>query len=270
MIAVKRVKLPNGQRIYTPDRITSSAVYDEIYKKNEYIRKGIQIHDGNTIFDVGANIGLFTRYITEHAKNLQIFAFEPVPVTFNALKLNTEGLPANVTVYNIGLGERQETINIEYYPRVSCDSAIIPFDFELKIEQYAKYFKNKSVTKIFPQRFNKALARSFLKWAYKAVKIPVQIRRLSDYIIENRIDRIDLLKLDAENYEKQIIAGIDANHWDKIRQIAMEVHTHIKGGENLLDEMMKFLQEKGFHVEARLDSAYAQFGAIMVYGIKNS
>jgi FkbM family methyltransferase len=265
---LKRVKLPNGDRIYTPDRITSSSVYDEIYKKNEYIQRGIVLHDGDVIFDVGANIGLFSRYVAGQVKGLRIFAFEPVPITFEALELNLKGIPATVKAYNIGLGERSETVEIDYFPRVSCDSSIVPFEWNVKIEQYTKWFKKKPVTKYFPVRFNRALATTWLKWAYKSVKTPVQLRPLSDIIQENDIDRIGLLKLDAENYEKQVLAGIQEYDWDKILQIAMEVHTHIKGGEKLLDDLSAMLKEKGFTIETRLDSAYGEFGAFMVYAVK--
>jgi len=265
---VKKVKLPNGDKIFTPDRITSTSVYDEIYKKNEYIQRGIVLHNGDVVFDVGANIGLFSRYIAEHARDLRIFAFEPVPIIYKALELNVKSIPASITTYNVGLGERPETVDIDYFSRVSCDSSIVPFDWDLKVDQYTRWFKKKPVTKYLPERFNKAIARSWLKWAYKSVKIPVQIQPLSDYIQENRLDRVDLLKLDAENYEKQVLAGITEQDWEKIHQIAMEVHTHIKGGENLLDELKTMLENRGFTVQVRLDSAYGEFGAYMAYAVK--
>ncbi|HME54839.1 MAG TPA: FkbM family methyltransferase [Candidatus Lokiarchaeia archaeon] len=265
---MKKVRLPNGDNIYTPDRITSSSVYDEIYRKNEYIQRGIVLHDGDVVFDVGANIGLFSRYISEQAKGLRILAFEPVPIIYKALELNVKNIPANITTYNVGLGERSETVDIDYFPRVSCDSSIVPFDWDLKVDQYTRWFRKKPVTKYLPERFNKAIAKRLLKWAYKGVKTPVQIRPLSNYLQENHLDHLDLLKLDAENYEKQVLAGLLSDDWDKIRQISMEVHTHIKGGENLLDELTAMLRDKDFTVEVRLDSAYGEFGAFMAYAVK--
>ena len=52
--------------------------------------------------------------------------------------------------------------------------------------------------------------------------MPVEI--LSDIIRENQIHRIDLLKIDAEKAEMDIIKGIEAHDWPKIKQIVLEIH----------------------------------------------
>ena len=58
---------------------------------------------------------------------------------------------------------------------------------------------------------------------------PARPNRLSDVIREQRIERIDLLKIDAENAETGVLAGIDDEHWRLIRQISMEAYEHIPG-----------------------------------------
>jgi len=117
--------LSNGENLFYIDKLTALDAYDEIYNDNDYLKHGIEVNDGDVIFDVGANIGLFSRYITEQAQDLKIFTFEPVPAIFNVLEANLAEIKTNIKNYNIGLGEKAESIEINYYPKVCADSAII-------------------------------------------------------------------------------------------------------------------------------------------------
>ena len=110
--------------------------------------------------------------------------------------------------------------------------------------------------------------RVWLKKFYKSEMVDCELRSISDIILENNLERIDLLKVDAENYEREVLRGINGEDWDKIRQISMEVHTHIKGGENLLDEIVELLNEKAFQVDLDLDSRFGIMGVYMLYAKK--
>ena len=39
----------------------------------------------------------------------------------------------------------------------------------------------------------------------------IQIRKLDDFLIENKITDIDLLKIDTEGYEFEVIKGLQSN-----------------------------------------------------------
>jgi hypothetical protein len=54
--------LPNGQHINILDKLTAEYVYKEIFIEKEYLKNGIAIKNNKIIFDVGANIGLFTLF----------------------------------------------------------------------------------------------------------------------------------------------------------------------------------------------------------------
>ena len=65
----------------------------EIFQQNEYSVLTNRGHKGKrTIIDVGANVGLFSLYMKMNYPDSQIFCFEPVPSTFELLRLNTENL----------------------------------------------------------------------------------------------------------------------------------------------------------------------------------
>ncbi|TFG20706.1 MAG: hypothetical protein EU529_14565, partial [Promethearchaeota archaeon] len=135
-----------------------------------------------------------------------------------------------------------QTIDLTYYPKCSGDSAIIPFDWDLKVDLYLKNYeeticKNMPQARDIPEDKRKELVEAGLKAVYRRKIVQCQIRPLSQIIQENNIEQINLMKIDAENYEWQVLAGIKGDDWGKIKQIAMEVHTHIKGGANLMNEL---------------------------------
>lgn len=61
-----------------------------------------QPRPSHTVIDVGANIGLFSLYLTSVAPGIRVFAFEPHPETFDRLKRNLaeNGLEGSVTAAN--------------------------------------------------------------------------------------------------------------------------------------------------------------------------
>ncbi|MCP4760157.1 MAG: FkbM family methyltransferase, partial [archaeon] len=149
------ITLPNGENIQCLDELTAVYVYNEIYVENVYLSHGISIKEGDTILDIGANIGLFSKYIANQAPNLKIFTFEPVPVIFNVLERNLTNLPAKVKNYNIGLADETGEIDFFYYPKVCADSAAVQFDWEYKVNKYVENYKeaickNMPIARIVP------------------------------------------------------------------------------------------------------------------------
>jgi FkbM family methyltransferase len=268
---VKQLTLPNGEIISYIDKLTALDVYNEVYVESEYFRHGLQLNDNDIIFDIGANIGLFSRYIATKAMNLQIYTFEPVPIIFDVLQENLKNLPANIKNYNVGLAEKEESATIHYYPRVSADSAIIKFDWDLKVNNYHQYFKETVAkaypyAKVIPKFLRKSFIKVGLKRLYKSELIPCELRTVSDIIEENNVKTINLMKIDAENYETQVLKGINNSDWDKIQQISMEVHEHIAGGDNLLNILSDMLENKGYSVKRGLDNRYSlKIGVYMLY-----
>ncbi len=270
---MKQLTLPNGEKIYYIDKLTALYVYNEIYNDRVYLYGGIEVKDGDTIFDVGANIGMFSRFITSQAPNLKIFAFEPILPIFQVLEANVADMDAEIRDFNIGLGDKNEALEITYYPRVTGDSAIIPFEWDAKIDLYVEKYKetiakDMPIARIVPKFLRRRVVEAGFKRLYNGEKLPCQIRTVSQIISENNISRIDLMKIDAENYEKQVLMGIGDDDWDKIKQIAMEVHTHIKGGENLMNQLNKLLEEKGFNTYEGEESKETIMGVYMLYAKK--
>ncbi len=192
---------------------------------------------------------------------------------FEALQANVAPLGQRVHTYNIGLGEASHDVEFQFYPRASGDSTSTPFEFDAKVTRYIETYdksiaKGMPVARIVLKAWRPRVVRSFLKRIYTGQRITCHIRPLSDVIAEQHITHINLLKVDAENAERQVVAGMTEADWAKVKQVSMEVHTHIKGGENLLAEMQDLLRAMGFQVSLGETSRETIMGVFMVYGKK--
>ena len=63
------------------------------------------------VVDAGANIGIFSIFAASQRPDITVYAFEPTPETFEALKENTKYYP-NIKAFNCGLGEKEEMASV--------------------------------------------------------------------------------------------------------------------------------------------------------------
>ena len=124
---MKMLILPNGKPCYYLDKLTALESHHEIYEDNDYLQFDLQIPENAIVFDVGTNIGNFSRYIVEHYPSAHIYAFEPVTQIYEVYSANLRDYPDRIHSFNNGLGEKDCGIIIEYFPHLSAVSAIEPF-----------------------------------------------------------------------------------------------------------------------------------------------
>ncbi len=65
-----REELPNGLLIAYQSRGELAHFYEDIFEKHVYLRNGITLEQGDTVFDVGANIGLFTLFLCRSSADI--------------------------------------------------------------------------------------------------------------------------------------------------------------------------------------------------------
>lgn len=265
------MQLPNGSEIYYLDKVTALYIYNEIYEDDVYFQHGISLEDGDTVFDVGANIGVFSRYVAEKFSNAKIYTFEPVQQIFEVLEANLSDYKENIINYNMGLSDLSGSAEFYYYPNCSGDSTRTPFDWERKVQGYLDNYKDTicvshPIAKIVPPFLRRFIVERGLQQYYKSEKVECHLSTMSDVIKANSISRIDLLKVDAENAEREVLGGIDERDWDIIRQVTMEVHEHIRGGENLSREIVALLESKGFTCTIDKSDVRSNMGVFMLYG----
>lgn len=77
---------------------------------DEYFKHGIEIQPQDTIFDVGANIGVFSLLAAQRCSNqLQVYAFKPIPAIFKVLRQNVDRFQLNVKLFQCGLSQSTDT-----------------------------------------------------------------------------------------------------------------------------------------------------------------
>lgn len=132
------------------------------------------------VFDVGANKGDYSIAIKNEFPLAHIYAFEPHPKTFNELvsASNMYGFKA----YNYGLGDKAEQLLL--YDHKSD---------EMQGTQHASIYLE------VIEGFHKGNAQQFM----------VGINTLDKFIEYNKINKIDLLKVDTEGNELNVLKGAE-------------------------------------------------------------
>lgn len=146
------------------------------------------------IFDVGAHHGETIKIFQDKINCKKIYSFEASPINFKILEKNFPNKYLDkLEIYNYGVGDK--TTNTFINQTLESSSSTIN-DLNVK----SKYFFNK--LKIL----NIKNKESFSK------KIPINIITLDNFINKNKIQNIDLLKIDTEGYEYNVLKGLNINH----------------------------------------------------------
>ena len=240
-------RLPNGLMIAHDGEVQFNTmdIYREVFEKEIYLKHGVTLSDGDCIFDVGAHIGLFALFVNQKCKNARIYAFEPVPPTFEVLRANTSGSANDVKLFNLGLADRPGADLFYYYPRMTGVSGRItePEEHKLRRKPFLLQWL-RSVTGAQPTTMlSEQDINSILEEYFKSETFECRLSTLSDVIRENRVERIDLLKIDVEESEMDVLAGIRQEDWKRIEQVVVEVES-----KSTLDLVVALLTARDYDV----------------------
>ncbi|AXC11515.1 methyltransferase, FkbM family domain protein [Acidisarcina polymorpha] len=90
----------------------------------------------NTIFDIGANVGLYSIALGQRFPSSKVMAFEPVPDTYRELCRNlTLNSISNVTTFNVGLSDRCWDAPFFFDPTVSGAASGAPLGSEYPVTE---------------------------------------------------------------------------------------------------------------------------------------
>jgi FkbM family methyltransferase len=268
---MKRFSLPDGLKVWSaPDSLHEMKfIHQENFIQHGYEKHGVCVHNGDVVFDVGANIGLFALSLMGRFGNLRIYCFEPVPATHACLVRNLAESPHRakheVRAFDVGLGAADGEITIQYYPGAPANSTIYS---EGKRDEFGAIVENVS----FGDAWRFARWKAVVYWPLRkftrrlierafdgGVATSCRLRTLSGIIRESGVERIDLLKIDVEGAEMDVLEGIEDAHWPLIRQVSMEISPAQKPAVPALVDRLRargFRQsalESMFGSESRLD-----------------
>ena len=257
-----RYRLPNGVAVAQLNRNETDYIYQEIFERQAYLRHGITIHDGDCIFDVGANIGLFTVFANQMAKGLTVYCFEPNPALYDILKTNAKLYGSDVRLFKYGLSDQEKSASFTFFPGFSLLSGF-----------YADAQAEKQVVKAYLRNQQKAgapemgelveEADAILNDRFISESFDAELRALSSIIEQEQIDNIDLLKINVEKSELDVLLGISEGDWQKIRQIVLEVDI-----KDNLPTITSLLEQHGYEYVVEQDDLLEGTSLCYVYAIR--
>lgn len=188
----------------------------------EYAQKEFELHGETwlqqrmagqfkTIFDVGSNIGEWTRMARSHHPDADIHTFEIMPDTFRKM-LNNIPLDPNIFPNSFGLSNVAGSVDLKYTP-----------DYDAV------------TTSVLNLRLDGHIMRKGLTHTG------------DDYVASRDIKQIDYLKIDTEGAEEKVFKGFDETFKSgKIKMLQFEYGNVCILTKWLLMDSYVFLNPRGF------------------------
>lgn len=263
--------LPGAMTIAHHGGPQTRVMVKEVFEQQVYLQNGISLCEKACIFDVGANIGLFTLFAHQRRPDAAIYAIEPLPPNFELLKENVTAHKVNAKLLNLGVSDRADEAVFIFYRQaagLSGRKSSIEDD-----KQETRSIIQRWMQEVVPQneRTSSGELEVLLDDYLKGETYSCRVTTLSDIMREHEIKRIDLLKLDVEKSELDVLNGIEETDWPKIKQVVAEVHSLA-----LREQVRALLESHGFAVACgnellgEVGSTGAEPYVCMIYAIHPS
>jgi FkbM family methyltransferase len=266
----------------------------EIRKACCYERHPLRpLAEGAVVVDVGANIGVFSLHCARDLglQRLNLVAIEPIHEIYDVLAANLapDRLPvgARVRLLRTAVGYRRMTDAFLYYPEMPGEST--RYGEERSDQRKRLTLAAEKTASAIAERRSRADGRSKRRRCDESeFALPVEceavltdflqcmrndgaretslLRRcpvttISDIMVSEGLEKIDLLKIDVEGDELEVLRGIGAADWPKISQLAIEVHDV----DGRLHATVQLLKDLGFAVRAELQTASVDGDGFFVF-----
>lgn len=185
--------------------------YCEFFFKHKYKELENKIFD--TVIDIGANCGTFTRFAQKEFKAKKIYSVEPNKKAFKHLYDSFKN-EKNVFLINKGIGKTEETKELYSCNENTTICSLLPE----QIDKFFKLFGNTYTTEV------------------------IDLIPFEKLINENNIEKIDLLKIDVEGFEYEIMENISDNIYKKINNIILELHYTDKFRDKVSKLLLKLIE----------------------------
>lgn len=203
-------------------------IQKQIYFFGEYILENTYVKfwngllkSGDIILDAGANVGYYSMLAAKRIlPDGKVYSFEPVSSTFKALKKNIElnGFK-NVTPVNSGVS-----------------------DSKGKLKIYVADITNTGTSSLA------------LQGNFSGITEEADIITLDEFVVENKIDKIDLIKIDVEGCEYNALKGMEKLiRKEKPLMLIEIVDERLKLFNSSKEDVFKFFEDAGFYGYEILD-----------------
>jgi len=195
--------------------------YMDDYTKIEdgyYEYNEVKLEEGDVVFDCGANIGLFSAIAA--SENCEVYAFEPIPKTQEYLNLICDLYPMAVHLCPYALADKKGYAKFNVLDNNLAASSML--DMHMNEHDYS---------------------------------INVEMTTIDEFIIENKIEKLDFIKADIEGAERFMLMGAK----ETLRKFGPKISIctyHLKDDPEVLEKLIKDSNEN-YVVEHRWKKIYA-------------
>jgi amino acid adenylation domain-containing protein/FkbM family methyltransferase len=256
-------ELPNGLTIIRYNKNEADYLYHEIFEEQTYFAPQITLPAQACVFDVGANIGLFSLFVAHVCEGARIFAFEPMPEIFNILRANAELYGLQATLLECGLSDRAGSGNFSYYPHLSLLSGLFPdaAAAQAVVKSFEENSRRNGNATALP---GDAALAELLTERLETRQVECRLRTISEVMKTEGVEQIDLLKIDVEKSELAVLQGVEVDDWQKIKQVVVELEDR----EGRLDEVRTLLESAGYEIAVEQDEALQKTRLYKVYAVR--
>lgn len=292
---MKDTVLPNQLEVCALSDDEALILYHEIFTTQAYMKHGIQVAPGDCVFDVGANIGLYSVYLACTFPDLKLYAFEPIPDIFAILQGNAARYFASAKLFQLALSDRDGTAPFEFdrfasfAATMSAQSVDGSVRRNMPLRQWVlatvedlqrigkvsqktaqslqKGLSNPLIRPVLVVLWLLLVGLSILRKRVFLKRLSCPLKTLSAVIAEETISTIHLLKIDVEGSELDVVRGIGPQDWPKIKQLVIEVHDV---GDRI-DSLRALLEGQGYRTVLDQEdwALHKLLGIFTVYAIRN-
>jgi FkbM family methyltransferase len=219
-------------------------VYNEIFLENDYQyldTKHFNKNNKEIYFDVGGNNGIYSLYLNDKNDNIEVHVFEPIKDLYDNIQWNinqNKKRDNNYIINNIGLGNKNENLKINFMPNADGLSTIKDDLEDKKTNMINSKCENFNYPLLYPLCKN-IVSNLLNEERLKVEKKDIKIVRFSDYIKEHNINFVDKIKVDIEGYELEFLEGINKEDFSKIGAFVIEVENYRNDYKNKITNILK-------------------------------
>ena len=221
-VGMVRRKLPNGRTL----RLWSRA---DDWVSNQVYWRGWSGYEPETVpiffrlaaraqvtFDVGAYVGFFSLVAAHANPKARVYAFEPMPAVYERLRMN---------------------VMINRLSNIQCVSCAVG-----DAEGTAEFYSSGS-----EMQCSSSLSLGFMRGAERMYSFPVEVVTLDRFVRDNRVERVELVKIDTETTEPQVLSGMAETLARDHPLIVCEVLKD-RGAESRLEAILSPLGYRYYHL----------------------
>jgi len=212
-------KLDSRLYFHRNDLSNNYGSWMSLFHENEYGNK-IRISPNDVVYDLGANIGAFTKWALFSNPKL-IYSFEPTPSLYSDL-LKTFAYDSNVCILDLAITDQKKPINFYSFTENTGNTA------------------------------SEILMENIIQEKFKGI-IEVQGINLEEYVIENMLPLPTILKVDIEGSEYDFIEHTSDAFFANVTQMIIEFHHNFDGIEKLdkINQIVKRFLNLGYNVQMK-------------------